>query len=95
MLIDRKSWQSIKNAVRNKYAWPGGYPLYLVTYDGDALSIDAARENWRLICSAYIRQDRRDSWYVCGADINYEDDNLYCAHSGEKIESAYGNEESE
>lgn len=93
MSYRRYKWKTIKDAVRNKYAWPGGYPLYLITGDGDALSIDAARHNWRLVCSARIRGDKTDSWYIVDADINYEDQNLYCAHSGERIEFAYGEEE--
>ena len=85
---------TIKQALRNKYAWPGGYPLYLVTADGDALSIDAARDNWREICAANMRQGWfSDSWRIVGVDINYEDPNLYCSHSGERIESAYAEDD--
>ena len=46
--------QRLKQAIRSKYAWPGGYPLYLVTVDGEALSIDAARDCWRQVCHAKI-----------------------------------------
>lgn len=80
---------SIKNAIRNKYAWPGGYPLFLLMADGEALSIDAARDHWREICRAVIQDDRRDSWFAVGAQINYEDSDLYCAHTGARIEAAY------
>ena len=86
-------WNGIKNAIRSGYAWPGGYPLYIVMSDGEALSIDAARENYKLLCAAYIRGDKRDSWFPVGADINYENEYLYCAHTGEKIESAYVGED--
>jgi hypothetical protein len=34
---------SVKRALRDVYAWPGGYPLYIVMADGEALSIAAAR----------------------------------------------------
>jgi len=86
-------WNGIKNAIRSRYAWPGGYPLYIVMSDGEALSIDAARENYKLLCAAYIRGDKLDSWLAEGADINHEDENLFCVHTGEKIESAYVGEE--
>ena len=86
-------WNGIKNAIRSRYAWPGGYPLYIVMADGEALSIDAARENYKLICAAYIRGDKHNSWLAEGANINYEDENLHCAHTGEKIESAYVGED--
>ena len=79
----------IKNAIRAKYAWPGAYPLFLVMVDGEALSIDAARAHWPEICRAIIQNDRRDSWFAIGADINYENPDLYCSHTGARIECAY------
>jgi len=57
--------------------------------DGEALSIDAARAHWPDICRAIIQNDRRDSWFAIGADINYENPDLYCAHTGARIECAY------
>lgn len=72
------------------YAWPGAYPLYFITGDGAALSFKAAKENRRLIMEAIDSKDTRSGWYVVDVDVNWEDDNLYCDHSSEKIESAYG-----
>lgn len=80
---------NIKDAIRAKYAWPGGYPLFLIMSDGEALSIDAARDNWRQICRAIIQDDWRDSWFAHAAQINYEDCDLYCAHTGKRIDCAY------
>ena len=84
--------KEVKNAIRNKYAWPGGYPLFVVLADGEALSCDAARENWRQIVSATISGTvlPYDSWRAAGVEINWEDTDLFCAHSGARIESAYG-----
>jgi hypothetical protein len=81
----------VKEAIRNKYAWPGGYPLFLVMEDGEAISIDAARECWREIVGAHLRPQYLDKQrQVAAVAINWEDSELYCAHSGAKIESAYG-----
>lgn len=74
--------------MRRPYAWPGGYPRYFVTDDGEALSFKAARENARLILSS-LHCGTRDGWLVVGCDINWEDGELRCAHTGERIESAY------
>jgi hypothetical protein len=65
------------------YAWPGGYPLYYVVVDGGALCPDCARmaEREGLGVDA--------AWAVVGADVNYEDDALYCDHCGRKIEPSY------
>lgn len=88
--MTRNKWQTIKSAIRNGYAWPGGYPLFLIMSDGEALSIDAARDNFKQICAAYLSDNRRSPWYAIAAEINWEDEQLYCAHTNAKIQSAYG-----
>lgn len=81
-----------RKAMRNgPYAWPGGYPLYFITSDGAALSFGAAREERRNILESILHQ-LNDGWRVVAMDINHEDQDLYCSHSGEKIQSAYGEE---
>ncbi len=82
---------AVKSAIRQPYAWPGGYPLYIIMVDGEALSIEAARDNWRSICHATLA-GLRDGWQAAGVAINWEDTSLYCAHTGKQIESAYGGE---
>lgn len=80
----------LKNALRNgPYAWPGGYPCYFVADDGEALSFDAVRENYKSVLRA-VREQDDDGWLVVGVEINYEDQDLYCVQSGKRIESAYG-----
>lgn len=83
--------REVKAAIRQPYAWPGGYPLYVIMTDGEALSIKAAREEWELICHSTIG-GFCDGWSAAGVGINWEDNELVCAHTGEKIESAYGEE---
>jgi hypothetical protein len=79
-----------RRAMRNgPYAWPGCYPLYFVTADGEALSFDAARQERRLILEALRDRDTRSGWRVARVDVNYEDAELFCSHTGERIESAY------
>jgi hypothetical protein len=70
------------------YSFPGGYPVYFITKDGGVLSFDSANEMKKEIVDA-IKDGYEDQWVVVGADINWEDNSLYCDHSGEKIESAY------
>ena len=83
----------IKTALRNgQYAWPGGYPLYFIASDGEALSFKAVRENWREIVSAHLRGDKTGGWLIEGVNANWEDPHLFCAHTSERIESAYAEE---
>ena len=70
------------------YAWPGGYPLFFITSDGAALSFDSARENLPQVIWS-IANGVNDGWRVVACDINYEDGDLTCDHSGKQIESAY------
>lgn len=86
-----KSISEFRRAYRNgPYAWPGGYPLYFITSDGAALSFKAVKENKRQILEA-IRDKDRSGWRIVAIEINYEDQDLYCDHTGELIESAYHN----
>lgn len=84
----------IKRRLRaGKYA-DGGYPLFFIASDGAALSFEAVRQEWRNVCEAHIVPGYRCSgWRVIACDVNWEDPNLYCDHTGERIESAYGDDE--
>ena len=88
--MEIRNTSDFRRAMRNgPYAWPGGYPLYFVTADGEALSFKAARAERRNILQALAYNDTSSGWIVVGVDVNWEDDELACAHSGERIQSAY------
>lgn len=74
------------------YVWPGGYPLYFIMHDGEALSFKAAEENQKQIIYS-IENNMKDDWHVIGYEINWEDENMRCAHSNDLIECAYPNDE--
>jgi hypothetical protein len=76
------------------YAWPGGYQMYLIANDGEALCFDCAQTQYYQ-CAYSIRHGINDGWRIVGCDINYEDPDLYCAHCSKSIPSAYGNDEKE
>ena len=79
-----------RRAIRNgAYAWPGGYPLYFIASDGEAISFKAAKAERRNILWS-IANNCDDGWRVVAVDVNWEDTELTCAHTGERIESAYG-----
>ena len=72
--------------------WPGFYPLFLIMADGEAMSFESARKEFRQIADAIRSNDTRSGWRVTGCEINYEDSELLCCHSGERIPSAYGDD---
>lgn len=90
--MDAFTLSDVKRELRyGKWAWPGGYPRYFIADDGEALSFEAVRENWREVVSSHL-SGLRDGWLLVGVDVNWEDAELTCAHTGERIESAYGEE---
>ena len=76
------------------YAWPGGYPVFFIAADGEALSFQAVQDNLALVKEATDNPGSDPQWEVVGYDVNWEDENMYCAHTNKKIECAYPNEES-
>jgi len=90
--VEIKSISDFRKAMRNgPYAWPGGYPCYFLTSDGESLSFKAVRQELKQVLWS-IAHKQNDGWRVIALDINWEDDNIFCAHTGERIESAYGTE---
>lgn len=70
----------------------GAYPLYFVTRDGAALSFDAAREQFAQVCDEHLN-DYSAGWRIAAVQINYEDGDLVCDHTGKRIDSAYAEDE--
>lgn len=86
-----ESVADLKAALRyGQYVWPGGYPCYFITTDGGALTFGTVRKELRRVMEAVAGRHVDSGWCVCVTDVNYEDEELYDDHTGEKIESAYG-----
>ena len=84
-----KTTSDLKNAIRSgAYTFPGCYPLFFITSDGAALSFDSVKKNLRSVLWS-IKNEVNDGWRIIGCDANWEDGELTCEHSGERIESAY------
>ena len=79
----------IRDAVRQKYAWPGGYPLALLMSDGECLCMDCARKEWKNVFRSTFNNDL-DGWQASCSFINWEDQDAVCAHCYGAIDYAYG-----
>lgn len=66
-----------------RYAWPGGYPVYYVTTDGAGLCPTCATQH------GTEKDGSHSGWELEGADINWEDPELFCDHCNTRIPSAY------
>lgn len=70
------------------YVWPGGYPLFYITKDCSVLCPKCCNGNKEL-----LNDEHDPQWFVIAYEVNWEDEELYCDHCNEKIESAYSEDE--
>lgn len=89
--MNRRTINELKNAIRNPYTWPGGYPVYIVMQDGEMLCHDCARKEYQLILES-TRMEDRSGWQCIGAQILWEGEE-FCGHCSKKLDSAYGDDE--
>jgi hypothetical protein len=63
---------ALKQAIRTKYAWPGGYTLFGITSDGACLCVDCIRQEFRSVVWSRLNQCG-DGWRVvaieCAANL--------------------------
>lgn len=85
MSTQSKSLRIADYVAKNRYAWPGGYRLYAIAHDSEAICCDCCSNERYNIATT----DGKDGWCLIDADVNYENDNLYCAHCGSKIGPEY------
>jgi hypothetical protein len=78
----------IKQVAKDHFAWPGGYPLFLIMADGEYLCATCTEKNLGLIVSNTVSQED-GQWQALAQVINWEDESLSCAHCNEPIEVAY------
>ena len=81
--------EQFKGFIRHLYAWPGGYPRFALMEDGEAICRKCAASNFRQLMRS-TKDNARDGWTCIGAEINWESEDLTCAHCNAPIESAYG-----
>lgn len=68
----------------------GSYPIFYVTCRCDVLSVDHVLAN-ALDYGRKARCGDRDA--IAAADVNWENPELYCDATGDRIESAYAEDE--
>ena len=66
--------RQVKDAIRQGFAWPGGYPFSVICNDGGTLCTECARKDWRNIAHDTVK-GWRTGWNVAGAEIIWEGGN--------------------
>jgi hypothetical protein len=74
-----------------QYAWPGGYQMFLITSDGQALCYGCGWRECRNVMDS-IASKSNDGWRCVAVGINYEDSDMLCCHCSEPIPAAYGDD---
>jgi hypothetical protein len=88
--IETMNAQEFETALENgRYAWPGGYPLYFIMGDGEAVAFSYIAENASEARAAIANSEKRDEWFPVAVAVNWEDSDLICGATGARIESAY------
>lgn len=77
----------VKQALRDVYAWPGGYPIQFFAYDGN-ICHGCVRKNFRSVVND--TKMNAGGWNL-DTEILWEGVH-HCAECGEQLEAAYGNE---
>ena len=68
----REKINQVKNAIRQKFAWPGGYELFAVTQEGDFLCVDCMKNNFKTVL--YDTKNSLRDWAIEGIEcaVNLE-----------------------
>lgn len=69
----------------------GGYPVYYLAADGEALCAPCVNAHTSEIAAAIAAgpQTVNDDWRLIASDVNYENAHLNCDHCGKGIPPAY------
>ena len=78
--------KQLKNAIRQKFAWPGGYEIVLIASDGEYICVDCAKQNFKEIVWS-IKNHVNDGWQIVAQtleavspDCTNDEVISYCAH---------------
>ena len=86
MTTQSRSLQLADSLVREPISFPGLYPRYAITSDGQPLCSDCCKAERKLIATT----TGTDGWTVVSVGVNWEDAHLRCDNCGTQIPSAYG-----
>ncbi len=87
----RERINRVKDALRRRYTFPGGYELAIYLADGSRICRECTLENWKEIVTETRYPGSGDrSWGICGVDIYWEGPPETCCQCGKEMPSEYG-----
>jgi hypothetical protein len=82
--------EMVRQLIDHPHAWPGGYHRVLLMEDGGTLCLACTKAEYANIKDS-AENDIHDGWLPAATFVNWEDQELYCAHCGNKIPAEYEN----
>ena len=94
-MFKQVSNKDLKQAIRTKYSWPGGYELFGICNDGAVLCCDCMRKNYWQIANSRLYKIN-DGWRVVAIDCaaNYAS-HVYCEHCNKTIVKDWKDEQNQ
>jgi hypothetical protein len=81
----RPNAAGIEYAARIPYAWPGGYPTYILADDSEVICSECTRANYRQIRES-TRDNARDGWTAVAVSCTQDDEHdTYCANCNAQL----------
>lgn len=82
----------LKRAIRDKFAWPGGYEIFGICSDGGVLCCDCMKQEYRQIADAR-KYGGNNGWRVVAVDhAGNTDTHTACDHCSKEIVDGFGND---
>ncbi len=78
----------VKQALRDVYSWPGGYPIQFFAYDG-GICHKCVRQNFRAVVND--TKMNAGGWNL-DTEVLWEGTH-FCAQCGDQLETAYGGDD--
>lgn len=76
--------RDVKDAIRNPYAWPGGYPKTIILDDSELLCATCAEKEFHNVCRDTLCG--YSGWCAISVDIIWEGGN-HCNHCGTCVDA--------
>ncbi len=86
--MDLMTIAQVKETIRRPYSWPGGYRRLFLMSDGEIILPSTARDNFREVVTDMKAND--GSWNIVDIYLHWDGAPLVDAHTGEQIDSEYG-----
>jgi hypothetical protein len=77
--------QALQLVARNKFAWPGGYEMFVLASDGGLICSDCVQKEYRQLYHDTANKWHGTGWDVIAADATCNCDEATCDNCGRDL----------